>query len=132
MLFLTEPFNCSLTDNEVESTPLTASEREAKEDANEKVAKLHQDLESKQAQRAKVKHIQEGARNKKKITLWQMQNIDGNFPPQTSRGNIWQENIRNFITEFYKMMIGVPVQNHNRLSHRPLIHRKFSRGKGSV
>jgi hypothetical protein len=29
-------------------------------------------------------------------------------------------------------MIGVPVQNHNRLSHRPLIHRKFSRGKGSV
>jgi hypothetical protein len=62
-------------------------------DANEKVAKLPQDLESKQAQWENVKHIQEGARNKKKITLWKMQNIDGNFPPQTSRGNIWQENI---------------------------------------
>jgi hypothetical protein len=50
MLFLTKPFSRSLTDNEAECTPLTASEREAMKDANEKVAKLPQDLESKQAQ----------------------------------------------------------------------------------
>jgi hypothetical protein len=42
------------------STPLTSTETEALHLANDNLAKLHRDEESKWAQRAKVKHIQKG------------------------------------------------------------------------
>ena len=47
-------------DLKAETTLLSTSEREALKDANERVTKLRRDEEAKWAQRAKVKHVQEG------------------------------------------------------------------------
>ena len=47
-------------DIKAESIPLSASEREALRDANERINNLRRDEETKWAQRAKVKHVQEG------------------------------------------------------------------------
>ena len=47
-------------DIKAETTPLTAAERDAKREADDNLAKLRRDEESKWAQRAKVKYIQEG------------------------------------------------------------------------
>jgi len=47
-------------DIKAESTPLSVAERAAKKEADASLAKLRRDEESKWAQRAKVKHIQEG------------------------------------------------------------------------
>jgi exonuclease III len=47
-------------DLKAENIPLNSSERETLKEANEKIAMLRRDEESKWAQRAKVKHIQEG------------------------------------------------------------------------
>jgi hypothetical protein len=42
------------------TTPLSQAERVTLKDANEKITKLRRDEETKWAQRAKVKHIQQG------------------------------------------------------------------------
>ena len=47
-------------DKKAETVPLNASEREAFREANEALANLRRNEVSKWAQRAKVKHIQEG------------------------------------------------------------------------
>jgi hypothetical protein len=54
-----------MLDRKVEATPLSVSQRETMNESNEKVLKLCCDAESKWAQRAKVKHIQEGGNNTK-------------------------------------------------------------------
>jgi hypothetical protein len=47
-------------DLKAETIPLTQAERATLKDANEKITKLRRDEETKWAQRAKVKHIQQG------------------------------------------------------------------------
>jgi hypothetical protein len=52
-------------DIKAETIPLTTSEREKMREAQEEIATLRRDEETKWAQRAKVKHIQEGGNNTK-------------------------------------------------------------------
>jgi hypothetical protein len=52
-----------------ELTPLDITERQIKKKADEDLAKLHRDEETKWAQRAKVRHIQEGGNNTKYFHL---------------------------------------------------------------
>jgi hypothetical protein len=53
----------------VETAPLNAAKRVAKKEADERLANLHHEEESKWAHRAKVKHIQEGGNNTKYFYL---------------------------------------------------------------
>ena len=50
-------------DIKAETTPLSVAELAAKKQADECIARLRHDEEAKWAQRAKVKHIQEGGDN---------------------------------------------------------------------
>jgi hypothetical protein len=52
-------------DIKAESVPLNVSERDINKKADEELAKLHRDEETKWAQRAKVKHVQEGGNKTK-------------------------------------------------------------------
>jgi hypothetical protein len=56
-------------DLKVETAPLNDVERAKLRKANDDITKLHRDGESKWAQRAKVKHIQEGGNNTKYFHL---------------------------------------------------------------
>jgi hypothetical protein len=56
-------------DIQAESCPLNKSERDKLRDANDKLCKLRREEESKWAQRAKVKHVQEGGNNTKYFHL---------------------------------------------------------------
>jgi hypothetical protein len=49
--------------------PLSESERSLKKESDERLANLRRDEETKWAQRAKVKHIQEGGKNTKYFHL---------------------------------------------------------------
>ena len=62
-------------DLKAEHTPLTVSEREIKKEADCSLAKLMRDEETKWAQRAKVKHIQEGGIIRGTSTLFLTVNI---------------------------------------------------------
>jgi hypothetical protein len=62
-------------DIKAESMPLSSSKREALRDANERVTKLRRDEETKWAQRAKLKHIQEGGTTVNIFIPLQMDNI---------------------------------------------------------
>jgi hypothetical protein len=80
-------------------------------DANEKLAKLRRDEETKWAQLAKVKHVQEGGNNTKYFHLiangkhrrkkiFQLEQDEGTI--------IGEENLKVYITEFYKKLFGAP------------------------
>jgi hypothetical protein len=56
-------------DIQAESCPLNKSERDKLRDANDKLCKLRREEELKWAQRAKVKHVQEGGNNTKYFHL---------------------------------------------------------------
>jgi hypothetical protein len=56
-------------DIKAETSPLSESERSLKKESDERLAKLRRDEEIKWAQRAKVKHIQEGGENTKYFHL---------------------------------------------------------------
>ena len=56
-------------DLKAENRPLSLHERGMLSDANERITKLRRDEETKWAQRAKVKHIQEGRNNMKYFYL---------------------------------------------------------------
>jgi hypothetical protein len=56
-------------DIKAETSPLSDSERSLKKMSNERLATLRREEESKWAQRAKVKHIQEGGENTKYFHL---------------------------------------------------------------
>jgi hypothetical protein len=102
-------------DIKAESSPLTLAERDALKDANERLARLRRDEETKWAQRAKVKHIQEGGNNTKyfhliangknrKKRIFQLEQDEGTI--------VGDENLRVYITEFYKKLFGEPVQTN--------------------
>jgi hypothetical protein len=91
--------------------PLSESERICKKEANERLLSLRRDKESKWAQRAKVKYIQEGGDNTKyfhliangkhrKKTIFQLE--------QDERTIIGEENLKVFISEYYKGLFGAP------------------------
>jgi hypothetical protein len=73
-----------ILDRKAKIAPLCASERASLGDSNDNPAKLRCDEESKWTQRAKVKHVQEGAIIQSTFTLV-MANIGGNFPPIRTR-----------------------------------------------
>ncbi|XP_024310192.1 uncharacterized protein LOC112268600 [Brachypodium distachyon] len=101
-------------DVKAESSPLSATERDALRDANDFVSKLRRDEESKWAQRAKVKYVQEGGSNAKEIHLvangkhrkkkiFQLEQDEGII--------VGQDNLRVFITDYYKKLFGTLVSN---------------------
>jgi hypothetical protein len=101
-------------DCKAESTPLNEDERRALRDAQDAIAKLCRDEESKWAQRAKVKHVQEGGENTKYFHLiangkhrrkkiFQLEQDEGTI--------IGQENLKNYISEYYKALFGAPKFN---------------------
>jgi hypothetical protein len=102
-------------DIKAETTPLSNSEREELKVVNENISKLRRDEEIIWAQHAKVKQIQEGGNNTKYVHLiangkhrrkkiFQLEHDEGTI--------IGQENIKNYITEFYKNLFGPPSENH--------------------
>jgi hypothetical protein len=92
-------------DIKAQLTPLDITKRQIKKKADEDLAKLRRDEETKWAQRAKVGHIQEGGNNTKYFHLivngkHQKQKI---FQLEQDEGTIVGEsNLRLFITEYYK------------------------------
>jgi hypothetical protein len=98
---------------------LSAAERAAKKEADEHLANLRCDEETKWAQRAKVKHIQEGGNNTKyfhliangkhrKKRISQLEQDEGTI--------VGQENLKTFITKFYKQLFGAPANSYVTLS----------------
>jgi mannosylglycoprotein endo-beta-mannosidase len=80
---------------------------------------LRRDEETTWAQRAKVKHIQEGGSNTKyfhviandkhrKKRIFQLEQDEGTI--------VGQENLKTFITEFYKQRFGAPAHSYVTLS----------------
>jgi hypothetical protein len=92
-------------DIKAESSPLNETESKMLRSANDKIGKLRRDEESKWAQRAKVKFIQEGGNNTKyfhlmangryrKKRIFQLEQEEGTI--------IGEENLRLYISNFYK------------------------------
>ena len=105
---------CALIDEldiKAEQLPLSEAEMAAKKDAENFLAKLRRDEESKWAQRAKVKHIREGGANTKyfhliangkhrKKRIFQLEQDEGTI--------VGESNLKVFISEFYKKLFGAP------------------------
>jgi hypothetical protein len=82
---------------------------------NDLLSKLRRYEESKWAQRAKVKHVQEGGNNMKyfhliangkhrKKNFFQLEQDEGTI--------VGQENLKVFITEYYKKLFGAPAKSN--------------------
>jgi hypothetical protein len=95
-----------------ETMPLSIMERTELKQANEKLNKLRRDEEIKWAQRAKVKYIQEGGDNTKyfhliangkhrKKKIYQLEQEEGII--------VGDDNLRVYISEYYKKLFGDPV-----------------------
>lgn len=101
-------------DIKAETTLLSEHARGLLREANDQLANLRRDEESKWAQRAKVKHIQEGGNNTKYFHLIAngKHRRKKKFQLEQDEGTILgQDNIKNYITEFYKSLFGAPVEN---------------------
>jgi len=94
--------------------PLLVCPKGILRDANEQIARLRRDEESKWAQRAKVKHIQEGGQNTKyfhliangkhrKKKIFQLEQDEGTI--------VGEENLKLYITKYYKKLFGSPEPN---------------------
>jgi hypothetical protein len=94
---------------------LTNDERVCLRNANDELAKLRRDEETKWAQRAKVKHVQEGGNNTKyfhlvangkhrKKRIFQLEQDEGTI--------VGQNNLKTYISEYYKNLFGAPTQNN--------------------
>jgi hypothetical protein len=106
-------------DCKAESAPLDEDERRALRSAQDAIAKLRRDEESKWAQRAKVKHVQEGGENTKYLHLiangkhrrkkiFQLEQDEGTI--------VGGENLKVYITEYYKKLFGDPNPSFVSLS----------------
>jgi hypothetical protein len=104
-----------ILDCKAESTPLDEDERRTLRNAQEAITKLRRDGESKCAKWDKVKHIQEGGDDTKyfyliangkhrKKKIFQLEQDEGTI--------IRQENLKNYISEYYKTLFGAPIDNH--------------------
>ena len=104
----------------------------AKREAEDKLFQLRRDEESKWAQRAKVKYIQEGGSNTryfhiiangkhKKKKILQLEQEEGTI--------VGQENLKTYISEYYKQLFGAPVSKNfaldeNRVHDMPQISQE--------
>jgi hypothetical protein len=99
-------------DLKAEVIPLSTAEGAAKKEADEGLANLRHEEETKWAQRAEVEHIQEGGNNTKyfhligngkhrKKWIFQLEQDEGTI--------LGQENLKTFITEYYKKLFGAPA-----------------------
>jgi hypothetical protein len=99
-------------DLKAESQPLNEFERSSLRKANDDISKLRREEESKWAQRAKVKHIQEGGNNTKyfhliangkhrKKKIFQLEQDEGTI--------VGEDNLKLYITEYYKKLFGEPT-----------------------
>jgi hypothetical protein len=98
-------------DIKAENHPLNAAEREALKKANKIISKLRRDEETKWAQRAKVRHIQEGGNNTRYFHLianGKHRKKKKNHLEQQEGTIVGQENLKVYITEFYKKLFGAP------------------------
>ena len=97
-----------------ESVPLNTYERETLRKANDSICQLRRDEETKWAQRAKVKHVQEGGNNTKyfhliangkhrKKKIFQLEQDEGTI--------VGEENLKVYITEYYKKLFGPSEPN---------------------
>jgi hypothetical protein len=89
-------------------------ERAVKKDADERLVKLRHDEELKWAQCAKVKHVQQGgnntryfhlvanAKHRKKL-IFQLEQDEGII--------VGEDNLKDFITDYYKKLFGAPLPN---------------------
>jgi hypothetical protein len=100
-----------ILDKKAEISPLNDDERRTLRSTNDTIAKLRRDEESKWAQRAKVKHVQEGGDNTKYFHLiangkhrrkkiFQLEQDEGTI--------IGQDNLKTYISEYYKNLFGPP------------------------
>jgi hypothetical protein len=98
-------------DFKAKTTPLNDDERAKLRKANDDITKLHRDGESKWAQRAKVKHIQEGGNNTKYFHLIANGKHRKNFfQLEQDEGTIvGDENLQVYISEYYKKLFGEPA-----------------------
>jgi hypothetical protein len=103
-----------MLDRKAETSPLNKTERRFLKHANDEVARLRSDEESKWAQRAKVKHVQEGDDNTRYFHLiangkhrrkkiFQLEQDEGTI--------VGQENLKVYILEYYKKLFGAPIPN---------------------
>jgi hypothetical protein len=98
-------------DTKAEIAPLNNSDIDTLRDANEKLARLRRDEETKWAQRAKVKHVQEGGNNTKYFHLIAngKHRCKKIFQLEQDKGTIiGEENLKAYIIEFYKKLFGAP------------------------
>jgi hypothetical protein len=100
-------------DIRAETCPLNKVESDKLRDANDKLSKIRREEESKWAQRVKVKHIKEGGNNTKyliangkhrKKRIYQLE--------QDEKTILGEENLKVFITEYYKKLFGAPTKNN--------------------
>nr|XP_051221032.1 uncharacterized protein LOC127339195 [Lolium perenne] len=102
-------------DLKAETTLLNTNEREEFKKANDSLNKLRREEESKWAQRAKVKHIQEGGNNTRyfhviangkhrKKKIFQLEQQEGTI--------VGDDNLKVYITEFYKKLFGAPASTN--------------------
>jgi hypothetical protein len=93
---------------------LNHAEKEVLKNAHDSLSKLRRDEEIKWSQRAKVKHIQEGGNNTKyfhliangkhrKKKIFQLEQEEGTI--------VGDDNLKNYISEYYKKLFGAPEQN---------------------
>ena len=102
-------------DIKAETSPLSTAEREAKKNADDFIARLRRDEEAKWAQRAKVKHVQQGEDNTRYFHLIAngKHRKKGIFQLEQDEGTIVGEsNLRTFISEYYKRLFGPPAPNN--------------------
>jgi hypothetical protein len=106
-----------LLDVKAEMCPLSSVERNELRIANDKINKLRREEETKWAQRAKVKYVQEGGNNTKyfhliangrhrKKKIFQLEQEEGTI--------VGDENLKIYITEYYKKLFGAP--DHSTVS----------------
>jgi hypothetical protein len=104
-----------ILDTKAETIPLNSDEHRIFRKANDDIAKLRRDVESKWAQWAKVKHIQEGGNNIKYFHLiangkHQRKKL---FQLEQEEGTIFgQDNLKTYISEYDKNLFGDPTPNH--------------------
>jgi hypothetical protein len=91
-------------------------ERDLLKDANDQLNRLRREEESKWAQRAKVKHIQEGGSNTRYFHLIAngKHRRKKKFQLEQQEGTIvGEDNLKVYITEFYKKTIrGTDIKYH--------------------
>jgi hypothetical protein len=100
-------------DCKAETSPLEENERDILRKARDDLAKLRREEESKWLQRAKVKHIQEGGDNTKYFHLIAngKHRRKKKFQLEQQEGTITgQENLKNYISDYYKSLFGPPPQ----------------------